>query len=114
VYQRIRQATDNSGRPLLHIGGNDEEVLFGKPIYVSPSLPVVGGSLALNSVLLFGDLQQYHVRMSKPLMTRNIQSATKGIEFGQALYSCRARVDAVYIDASSGVSPSIIAATVTA
>lgn len=116
VVQRLRQIEDNSGRPILRASDGDRQVrLFGAPIYTSPSLPVVGGSIGGNSVLLLGDMSQFHIRMSKPVMSRSInQSGTKGIEYGQALFACRARVDSVYIDSSSGNSPSIICATVTA
>jgi len=115
VVQRLRQVQDSSGRNLLRLNDGDSQVrLFGAPIYTSPSLPTVGGSLGLNSELLLGDWSQFRIRMSKPIITRSINSATKDITLGQALFSCRAKVSAVYQDASSGVSPSIIAATVTA
>lgn len=113
VYQRLRQTTDNSGRPLLRIG-EDTETLFSKPVYVTPSLPAVGGSLGLNSVVIFGDLGSFHIRMSKPQIQVSYNSAIADITQGRALLISRARLDSIYLDASSGNSPALTASTVIA
>jgi HK97 family phage major capsid protein len=113
VYQRIRQASDTNGRPLLSFR-DGSETLFGAPIFISPSLGVVGGSIGLSSELIWGDLSAFHIRMSKPVISRSINSSIVNIESGRALYTCRARVDSVYLDPSSGASPAIVIATVTA
>jgi len=112
VYERVRNAVDNQGRPILDFL-EDREVILGKPVYISPTLGQVGGSLALNSTIVFGDLSHFIVRCSKPTIARELNSATKGIEFGEALYVGRMRMDSVLFDPSSGSAPPVVISTVT-
>lgn len=113
VYQRIRAAVDTSGRPLINVQ-DGTETLLGRPLYISPSLPVVGGSIGLNSVIIFGDLSQFHIRMSKITMAKSINSTTTDITTGRALFTARAKVDSVLTDFSLGANPGIVVATVIA
>jgi HK97 family phage major capsid protein len=113
VYQRIRAATDTSGRPLINVQ-DGTETLLGRPLYISPSLPAVGGSIGLNSVIIFGSLDQFHIRMSKIVMAKSINSTTTDITTGRALFTARAKVDSVLTDFSLGANPGIVVATVIA
>jgi HK97 family phage major capsid protein len=104
VYQMIRAAKDSNNRPLLNMHG-DDEVLMGKRVLVSPSVPSVAGSQGI----IFGDLSQYVVRVVKNSteITRSIETpgyAEKGI----ALYTAWTRVDANLI-APGSVTPVVYA-----
>jgi HK97 family phage major capsid protein len=112
VYERVRNSTDNNGRPILDFL-EDRETILGRPVYISPTLGQVGGSLALNSTIVFGDLSHFLIRCSKPTIARELNSATKGIEFGEALYVGRMRMDSVLFDPSSGSAPPVVISTVT-
>jgi HK97 family phage major capsid protein len=104
VYQLVRQATDNSGRPLLNIA-NDEETILGKPVYITPSLansPSVGGGK-----IIFGDLSHYYVHVSTMWLKRRTQ--TPGyIEYGKALFTGLMSADAVVHDPTNGSLPPIV------
>jgi HK97 family phage major capsid protein len=115
VYERVRNAVDNQGRPLLDFV-DDKETILGKPVYITPSLGAVGGSLALNSTIVFGDLSHYVIRTSKPTLQRSINTLAADVTRGEALYIARIRADAAVFDPSSGSTgyPPIITATVTA
>lgn len=107
VYQKIRNAVDNMGRPLIDMEG-DSERLLGKPLYVSPSM-----SNALSSegagVLIFGDLDHFHVRVSKPWFMRAINEASiADITQGKCLYTARIKMDSAYFDPSAGGSSPIV------
>lgn len=110
VYERIRQAVDTNGRPLIHIQ-EDTETILGKPVYVTPSLGALGGSLALNSTIIFGDLSAFKIRVSHPSLQRAI-NVPGFAEAGQAMYIGRVRADSAYFDPSNGAAPPIISATV--
>lgn len=108
IYQQVRQATDNNGRPLLNIK-NDKEVIFGKPVYISPSLesnPSIGPGH-----IVFGDLSQFYVRLSALSLVR-VTQVQSGIEFGKAVYTGRMRSDSAVFDPSAGTVPPIIYATI--
>lgn len=113
VLQRLRLATDDSHRPLLSVS-DGEEFLMGKRIRVCPSLGAVGGSLALTSTIIFGDLSYFHVRCSRPVLQRSINSSINSITSGEALYVARLRADAALFDPSGGTAPPIISCTVAA
>jgi HK97 family phage major capsid protein len=106
VHERLRLAVDNSGRPLLNVE-NDTETLMGKRIITLPSLGPVGGSLALNSTLLFGDLSHFSIRCSKATLQRTINQAVHGADVGEALYVGRMRMDSSLFSPSlsNGVDP---------
>jgi HK97 family phage major capsid protein len=89
VYQRVRNATDNSGRPLLDFS-KDKEVLMGKPVYISPSLPnvIIGSpSIAQSGVILFGDLSHFRIRCSRPTIQRCLEQGITDITKGETLSS---------------------------
>lgn len=105
VYELVRKAVDNNGRPLINIV-KDKEMLMGKPVYVSPSLPTGSGAKGI----VFGDLSHYVVRVSRMEISRNLQAAGY-VEYGKALYTGRMRADAKVIDPTGGVTPPIVYAT---
>jgi HK97 family phage major capsid protein len=111
TYQLIREATDNSGRPLLSVE-KDEEMLLGKPLRVSPSLGTAFRSLGIVGSLLFGDLSHVVVRCSRPVIQYSIESGQADITAGMAAWIARARADAVYFDPSAGANPPIILAAI--
>lgn len=105
MYQLVRQATDNSGRPLLNVIG-DEELLLGKPVRVSPSMP--SGSAAKS--IVFGDLSHFVVHVSKLWVRRTIQTAIY-VDAGKALWTALMRADAAVFDPTNGEKPPIVYAT---
>ena len=113
VYERCRAAVDLQGRPLINIV-DDRETLFGKPIYISPTLVNPGGSLALQSTIIFGDFSAFHIRVSKPTLQRVINSSIADITSGRSLYVARIKMDSALFDPSSGSAPPIVSATVVA
>jgi HK97 family phage major capsid protein len=112
VYERIRKTPDPAGRPLINLE-NDRMLLLGKPIYICPSLPVVGGSPAQSSTIFFGDLSAFKIRCSKPTLQRAI-NLPNYIEYGKALYIARMRMDSAYFDPSNGAVPPIVSMMVQA
>jgi HK97 family phage major capsid protein len=119
VYQRLRNAVDASNRPLIDVA-DGTQTLIGKPIYISPSM---SNSLLSEGfgALIFGDLDHFHVRVSKPYLKREINSgrpgysqvATGGIEFGECLYVSRIKMDCSLFDPSALSNPPIVWAAVT-
>jgi hypothetical protein len=110
VYERIRKAVDNQGRPLLNMV-NDQEMLLGKPIHVSPSFGG-GGSPVTAGTICFGDFQHWHLRCSRPTLMRAI-NVPNSIEYGRSYYTGRIRFSSVFADESSGNVPPVTVATVT-
>jgi HK97 family phage major capsid protein len=104
VYKFVRSAVDNSGRPLLNVV-DDQELLLGKPVYVSPSLATIYSSLGLTGAIIFGDLSSIVVRASRPTFQRSIEQSQVDITKGEALYIVRCRADAAFFDPSSGITP---------
>jgi HK97 family phage major capsid protein len=105
TYQLVRQAVDSNSRPLLDIIG-DQELLLGKPVLVSPTMPSGAGTKAI----VFGDLSHYVVRVSQMRFHRSLQAAGY-VEFGKALYTGLMRADAVVFDPTGGNTPPIVYAT---
>ena len=105
VYQMARKAIDGNGRPLIS-ELNDEEQILGKPVLVSPSVPDTAGSTGI----IFGDLSHYVVRVSRMVVTRNLQ-APGYVEYGKGLYTARMRADAKVVDPTGGNTPPIVYAT---
>ncbi len=109
VYQMTRKAIDGNGRPLISVV-KDEEVLMGKPIYVSPSLPAYNPSLgtqANGSFCVFGDLSKLFVRVSKLVIKRSWQLPGY-VDRGLALYTGYMRADSKVIDPTAGSVPPIV------
>lgn len=110
TYQRLRNASDTAGRPLISIE-NEWEKLMGKPIYVCPS--IAGDLSATNSTIIFGDLGHFHIRCSRPTLQRVTQASITDITQGKSLMVGRIRMDSQVFDPSSGSSPPIITAVIT-
>src|SRR6266704_1046183 len=102
VYQYVRKAHDTALRPLINVVG-DREMLFGKPVYVSPSVSATAGQPGI----VFGNLAHYVVRASQPTIER-VEQAPGYVDFGQALYICRQRADAKVFDPTGGSVPPIV------
>jgi HK97 family phage major capsid protein len=112
VMQRLRASTDSSGRPLLSIE-HERATLFSKPIFICPSLGVAGGSPLASSNLIWGDLSHFHIRCSRPTVSRIINSSTTDITSGRALYVARIRMDSALFDPSGGSAPPLVSVTIT-
>ncbi len=110
TYQWLRELTDNSGRPLIDIR-KDKEELMGKAILISPSMPGLFKSPLVAGKIVFGDLSRFLVRTSQMTLSRNTQ-ATGYIEKGEALYTAHMRVDSQLHDPTSGGSPALVSITV--
>jgi HK97 family phage major capsid protein len=104
VYQMARNAVDNSGRPLLNIK-KDEETILGKRVLVSPSVPSAAGGIGI----IFGDISYFMVRVSRAVVTRNLQ-APGYVEYGKGLYTSRIRCDSKLADPTGGSKPPVISA----
>jgi HK97 family phage major capsid protein len=113
VHKALRNSTDDSGRPLLSMH-DDDEVLLGKKIYITPDLPEVGGSPLANGAIIFGDLSHFIVRTSAPWIQRTIEStgSVGSILNGECLFHGRIRVDSYLFDPSAGANPPIVSAVV--
>ncbi len=107
VYQRIRAATDNSGRPLLNVE-RDGETLLGKPVHVCPSLATGTFNSLGFGALIFGDLSHFKIRVSKPQMRRSLQQGVADVTRGEAAYITIVRADSAIFDPSGGSAPPII------
>lgn len=105
VYELVRKAVDNNGRPLINVV-DDKEMLMGKPVYVSPSLPTGSASKGI----VFGDFSHYVVRVSRMEVTRNLQ-APGYVDAAKGLYTGRMRADAKVVDPTNGGTPPIVYAT---
>ena len=111
AYQMARKAVDTVGNPLLKLH-KDKEMIMGKPVLISPSLPAYNPSLgvqAAGSFCVFGDLSHMFVRVSKMIMHRSWQ-ASGYVEYGKALYTGYMRADAKVFDPTSGGNPPIVSA----
>jgi HK97 family phage major capsid protein len=104
-YKLLSNSTDDAKRPLIDVV-DGTEMLKGKPIHVTPSLPTSGAG----SFCVFGDLSAYQVHVSQMYMRRNLQ-APGYVEKGKALYTGIVLVDAVLHDPTGGSMPPVIAAT---
>jgi HK97 family phage major capsid protein len=95
VYELLRKAVDGNSRPLLNVV-NDQEVLLGKKVLVSPSLSA--------SKFILANLSNYVVRVATDSV-RVVRSLQAGgfIENGLALMTCSMRVDAKLIQPASSV-----------
>jgi len=111
VYQMARKAVDTVGNPLLKVH-KDKEMIMGKPVLVSPSLPAYNASIGAQAgtFCVFGDLSHMFVRVSKMILHRSWQSQCY-VEKGQALYSGYMRADAKVFDPTSGGTPPIVSAS---
>jgi len=111
VYRFLRNAVDSQNRPLLSVE-RDTEMLFGKPVYVTPSLATLYSSIGLQGCIIFGDLSSIVVRASRVTIQRHRELSQVDITRGEQLWIARARCDAAYFDVSGGANPPLILATV--
>ena len=111
AYQLARKAVDTVGNPLLKLH-KDKEMIMGKPVLVSPSLPAYNASIGAQAgtFCVFGDLSHMFVRVSKMILHRSWQ-AQGYVEKGQALYSGYMRADAKVFDPTAGGTPPIVSAS---
>jgi len=114
TYELFREAIDSNNRPLINMV-DDREVIMGKPIHVSPSMPTPTTSPVANGKLIFGDLSALHIRMGAPTLQRVQNSALSAMDitFGKIGYILRAQADCAYLDPSNGASAPLVLATVT-
>ncbi len=111
VEKQLRNAKDTSNRPLFPTSDGVLQV-FGKPVYVCPSLPLYNASLgtqAAGSFCVFGALDHYIVHASSVLQRRFTQSPGL-IEYGKVRFHSLILVDAVLNDPTSGASAPIVSA----
>jgi HK97 family phage major capsid protein len=109
TYQLVRAASDSNGRPLLDMVA-DREMLLGKPVYVSPSLPYSNNASVGLGKIVFGDLSHFYVHVSQMHLRRNWQLPGY-VEYGKALYTGLMRADSVVHDPTNGAMPPIVYAT---
>lgn len=88
TYLSVRGLTDSNGRPLLSIR-DDQELLLGKPIRISPAMPDV--SAGSKSILLAA-LKQYAVKRSPFRLTRATE-VPGYVEYGTVLFNAWQRFD---------------------
>jgi len=103
MYQNILAMKDSSGRPLINIT-EDGEKLFGKRVLIAPSMPTAAGSKAL----VFGDLNQFAVRIVGSPEVKRASEAAGYFEKGIALFTGWCRVDSGLI-APGSVAPIVYA-----
>jgi HK97 family phage major capsid protein len=104
TYQQILALKDANGRPLLGIR-EDEELLFGKKVLISPDMPTGAGAKSI----VFGDFSQFVVKVAgNSLSVRRSFEVPGMAEQGVAQYVGYARIDANLI-APNGVKPIVYA-----
>jgi HK97 family phage major capsid protein len=111
VEKLIRNAKDSNNRPLFPTSDGVLQV-FGKPVYVCPSLPNYNASLgtqAAGSFCIFGDMSHYVVHASAVLQRRFTQSPGL-VEFGKVRFHSLILIDSVLNDPTSGASAPIVSA----
>jgi HK97 family phage major capsid protein len=107
TYQAVRKAADTNGRPLINIQ-DDNEMLMGRPVYISPSLGGYAPSPYATGQIIFGDLDYFCVDIvGGVVVRRNLE--TIYVESGQALYTGWLRVDSHVAVAAESVPPIILA-----
>jgi HK97 family phage major capsid protein len=104
IYEQIRFLKDTNGRPLLNMR-DDTEVLMGKRVLVAPSMPSTAGSKAI----VFGDLSQFVVKVSRGVEIKRSFEAINYAEKGIALYTAYLRVDSGLIAPGGSVQPAVYA-----
>lgn len=102
TYALARKALTAGGYPLFG-PGEDTEMIFGKKVLISPTMPSTAGSKGI----IFGDLGHFVVRLGPLLVQRSLFRA----DYGQATYHGRMRVDSTVFDPSAGAAPPVVYAT---
>jgi HK97 family phage major capsid protein len=103
TYQLIRRMQayplQNEGLPFINVV-DDRELLMGKPVLVSPSMPSGAGSKAI----VFGDLSHFNVRVSA-MYFRKANQAEFAVESARDMHISRMRADSVVFDPATQASP---------
>ena len=100
TYRMVRKAKDSNNRPLISVvDGN--EILMGKRLLVSPSMPAYNPSIGSCKGIVFGDLSYYVVRVSAPVMRRTVETPAADVTKGEAMYVSLLRADAKVVDPAS-------------
>lgn len=102
TYKLVRTATDNNGRPLLDTF-QDSELLLGKPVLISPTMPAGAGARGI----IFGDLSHLVVRASRMRIQRLDE---RFIDFAQKEYLGFQRFSFSVFDPTNGSVPPIVSA----
>lgn len=99
-YKLVRTIVDSTGRPLLNIV-NDKELLFGKPVLISPAL-------SSQSKFCLANLSMYCVRIATDsVRIRRSTQATGWAEQGTSLLTCTFRADGKLVQPASSVSVAV-------
>ena len=96
TYLAVRGLNDDNGRPLLSVR-DDQELLLGKLIRISPSVPDIAAGA---TPVVFGDLKSYVVRRTPFRLQRSVEVPGYA-EYGIALINAWQRVDAKLLVAGS-------------
>jgi HK97 family phage major capsid protein len=99
TYQLVRAAKDGNQRPLINVQ-DDFELLMGKKLLVSPSMPSGAGSKGI----VFGDLSHFMVRLSA-MYFRKANQAEFAIDSYRDIHISRLRADSVVFDPATQASP---------
>lgn len=100
TYRMVRKAKDSSNRPLISVV-DGQEILMGKRLLVSPSMPTYNPSIGSCKGIVFGDLSYYVVRVSAPTMRRTVETPAADVTKGEAMYISLMRADAKVVDPAS-------------
>jgi len=111
VYKLARAAVDSQNRPLLNVE-RDTETIFGRPVYISPSLAAANSSIGAIGAILFGDFSHLVIRASRPTIQRTTEQGISDITKGECLFVGRCRADATVFDPSGGSYPPLVLATI--
>jgi HK97 family phage major capsid protein len=100
TYRMARKAKDSSNRPLISVV-DGQEILMGKRVLVSPTMPTYNPSIGSCKGIVFGDLSYFVVRLSAPTMRRAIEAPAADVTSGEAMYVSLIRADAKVVDSAS-------------
>jgi hypothetical protein len=75
--------------------------------------PSVTGVASGNGLLIFGDLDHFFIRVSRPTLQRTLQNSINDITKGESLWVGRIRMDSALFDPSGGSAPPVTSITVT-
>src|SRR5260370_4275752 len=108
----LRPISDKKARRSLE-NRKDKEMLMGKPIIISPSMPgkFYQASPVTAGKIIFGDLSRFIIRSSGITLTRATQ-ASGYIDKGLALYVGIMRADSQVHDPTGGGSPALVSISV--
>jgi HK97 family phage major capsid protein len=100
TYRMARKAKDSNNRPLISVV-DGQEILMGKRVLVSPSMPSYNPSIGSCKGIVIGDLSYFVVRVSAPVMRRTVETPAADISKAEAMYVSLIRADSKVIDPAS-------------